>query len=164
MAAGATYTPIATYTASAGQTITFSSISQTYTDLVLIGNIGDTTNNGTTLAFNGDTSSNYSRTWMQGNGSTAPSGRNSNAGPLYVTGENLFSPSTVGSEIAIIQIMSYSNSNVYKTFLTTDRVGSSGLMQTVKMWRNTAAITSITLTNSGLAAGSAWTLYGIAAA
>jgi len=63
MAAGATYEPIATTTVSGSSTstVTFSSISGTYTDLVIIGNLGSqTTNAFPYLQFNGDTGSNYS--------------------------------------------------------------------------------------------------------
>ena len=59
-----TYTPIATTTLGSGQTsVTFSSISGTYTDLILIAsasNTGGATN--IRLQFNGDTATNYSST------------------------------------------------------------------------------------------------------
>jgi len=64
-----TYTPIATQTlGSATGTVTFTSISGSYTDLVLV--ITGNTNNPTNpvLQFNGDTTTNYSHTYISGTG------------------------------------------------------------------------------------------------
>lgn len=68
----ATYEPIATTTASgSSSSITFSSISSAYTDLVLVANASVTSGSDTAiLRFNGDTGSNYSRTFLSGNGSS----------------------------------------------------------------------------------------------
>ena len=69
-----TYTAIATQTASGSTTaLTFSSIPQTYTDLVIVclltaGNTGDAY-----LRYNSDTGTNYSDTALRGNGSAASS-------------------------------------------------------------------------------------------
>ena len=76
MAAGSTYTPIATQTLSSGQSsITFSSISSAYTDLVLIAAIKGTSTIYRQLTVNGDNGSNYSMTDLFGDGSSAGSGR-----------------------------------------------------------------------------------------
>jgi len=88
MAAGATYEPIATTTVSnsSTSTVTFSSISGTYTDLIIIGNLGsETTNAFPYLQFNGDTGSNYSYTQLygNGNGSSAATARSSNNTKLF---------------------------------------------------------------------------------
>ena len=81
MAAGSTYTPIATNTLGSAQaSVTFSSISGSYTDLVLIINAGtsDASEQDCLIRVNGDTGSNYSATYMYGTGSSAASGRNAN--------------------------------------------------------------------------------------
>jgi len=79
MAAGSTYTPIATTTlGSSATSYTFTSIPSTYTDLVIVAQIKGDTTTYLNLRFNGDTGSNYSRTTLSGNGSTASSERRSN--------------------------------------------------------------------------------------
>ena len=62
MAAGSTYTPIATQTLSSSvSNITFSSISGIYTDLILIVNIAETPSIGSfVFRVNGDSGNNYS--------------------------------------------------------------------------------------------------------
>lgn len=162
MAAGSTYTPIATTTlGSASAGVTFSSIPQTYTDLVLVvdGNTtaGPTDNN---MQFNSDTGSNYSITALYGDGSTAASFRsaagNMEVGGIYWAG---------GRGNRIVNIMNYSNSTTYKTILS--RVASGTLIQArVGLWRSTSAITSIYVYvgASTYVAGTTFTLYGIAAA
>ena len=65
MAAGATYTPIATQTPGSNTaSISFSSIPGTYTDLVLVIDNAFTASGGYSysLSFNDDTASNYSNT------------------------------------------------------------------------------------------------------
>jgi hypothetical protein len=74
----------------------------------------------------------------------------------------------------ITNIQNYSNSTTYKTILTrtNNAAGSSAQLLVgaqVALWRNTAAITSITIlgdqgTPSNLATGSTFTLYGLKAA
>ena len=70
-----TYTSLFTSTATGSQsTITFNTIPQTYTDLVLV-IAGNTASITTALRFNNDTGSNYSRTGVRGYSSTADSFR-----------------------------------------------------------------------------------------
>ena len=165
MAAGSTYTPIATYTASGSvASYTFSSIPGTYTDLIVVimANNPSSASNFE-LTFNGDTATNYSRTQLAGNGSSAGSSRESSYSSYRFlstqTNSAIFSQS-------IFQIMNYSNSTTYKTLL--DRGGegaSASAYAQVGLWRSTSAITSLRLlTGNNLGAGSTFTLYGIAAA
>jgi hypothetical protein len=167
MAAGSTYTPIATTTASGSSTnVTFSSISGSYTDLVLIiANVTAQIDN-VAITLNSDTGSNYSRTILNGNGSTASSSRNSNQTYLYTMYKD-----TAGGDpvMSISQFQNYSNSTTNKTVLTRQETNSGGtksVQAMVSLWRSTSAITSISI-NSGNAnfnSGSTFTLYGIAAA
>ncbi len=173
MAAGRTYTPIARTTLSAAaSTVTFSSISGSYTDLVLISQAGSTAgNNNLAARLNSDTGSNYSITFLQGTGAAAASNRASNESRITL-GEKGDLDSTLGS-VNIAHFMNYSNTTTYKTILSrANNVGSStsspyGVSAVVNMWRNTAAITSIELfaaTGTTFITGSTFTLYGIAAA
>ena len=164
MAAGNTYVAIASTTISSTLTeVTFSSISSAYTDLVLVvaptaGALADTA-----LQFNSDTASNYSRTYLNGNGTTASSGRNSADTRIRVD----YSGATSGSNgVQIINIMSYSNATTYKTALIRASNASYGTDAVVGLWRSTSAITTVRIFCDG---GGNWTagfisLYGILAA
>ena len=162
MAAGSTYTPIATTTLGSNQTsVTFNSFSG-YTDLRLICALTSSANQNNFLQFNGDTGSNYSSTYLQGDGSSAGSGRASSTSFGFVD----YVGSTAQHTLTI-DIMNYSNSTTYKTYLS--RGGNAGNLTITYggLWRSTSAITSLTFNNgtgSGLLTGSQITLYGILAA
>ena len=158
-----TYEPIATTTASGGETsISFTSISGTFTDLVLVSNVLATTPYELFVQFNNDTATNYSVTLLQGDGSSAASFRETNKeriGAAYSTSTN--------PTAAITQIQNYSNSTTYKTVLSRSSAASSAAIAYVGLWRSTAAITSIQLkltATKTFSAGATFTLYGIASA
>lgn len=165
MAAGNTYTPLATTTLTGtAASVTFSSISGAYTDLVLISTFGETTGLDFYLRFNGDTGGNYSTTRMGGNGSTADGTRTTND-----TGIQPRTPANPPATITTMyntNIMNYANTTTYKTAIAKYNFVSAWTEMDVGMWRNTAAITSITLAtvSSTWVIGSTFTLYGIAAA
>ena len=75
MAAGSTYTPIATTTlGSAATSYTFTSIPSTYTDLVLVGNLSSSSNTNISIRIYSDSGTNYSNTYLTGvNGTGASS-------------------------------------------------------------------------------------------
>lgn len=146
----------------ATNTITFTGINQGYTDLVLVGAFSCSAATGTAFRFNGDSGSNYSYTGLEGNGSSAFSGRNSNAtntGWTYDTTAN-------GQVNGIAYFNNYSNTTTYKTLLTRFNTPATQTGTSVNLWRNTSAITSITLTagSGNFNIGSTFSLYGIAAA
>ena len=167
MAAGSTYTPIATTTLGSAQaTVTLSSIPSSYTDLVAVINIGSTSgsNDFCQARVNGDTGSNYSATILYGTGSTAASVRFTNDTVLY--GPQVNGGSVVNSML-ITNFMNYSNTTTYKTTLMRSAHAGGEVDAVASLWRSTAAINSITWKlNSGanFVAGSTFTLYGIAAA
>lgn len=166
-AAANTYVPIATYTIpTAASSYTFSSISGSYTDLVLVCNFGEETVNasyGFYLQFNGDTSTNYSSTNLLGNGTTASSSRASNGSFFRISGYGTGTANTL-TNIAIANIMNYANSTTYKTTISRSSIASLQAGVNVGLWRSTSAITSVTVTAESpqnLSAGSTFTLYGI---
>ena len=168
MAAGSTYTPIATNTlASAASSVTFSSIAGTYTDLVLVTNFSLTADNNyaSYVQVNGDTASNYSRTILYGDGTAAGSARQSSTTSCYFGTWNT-DMDTVDRAVTTIFFNNYSNSTTYKTIMGRYNVASKETGAAVGTWRNTAAITSINIATGGSTyiAGSTFTLYGIAAA
>ena len=170
MAAGATYEPIATTTLSSSQnTVTFSSIPQTYTDLVLVMNpISDTaTNSFPYLRFNGDSGSNYSRTMIAGTGSVAESDRGSNESQGYFIYSTVVETNAAFN--AILNINNYSNTTTNKTYLSRINVASGTRPRVealVGLWRSTSAINQIVLYcgPNNFVSGSTFTLYGITAA
>ena len=171
MAAGNTYVAIATQTlGSAVATVTFSSIPGTYTDLVLVMQpAGSSTSQNIGLRFNSDSAGNYSETNIKGNGTTASSSRASSISYINVT-DLIGTASTLGEQIGICNIMNYANTTTYKTVITRSGKNVSanpGTESIVAVWRNTAAITTIDVVQSGVvtfSTGSTFTLYGIAAA
>lgn len=168
MAAGNTYEAIATITVSGTttQSVTFSSIPATYTDLVLVHSVKtDTSDTDVVMQFNGDTGSNYSNTFLSGTGTTAVSGRVTNQTFLYC--DSYGAALTTNYNAAIIHINNYSNTTTNKTMLSRSNNAGLGVDAIVGLWRSTAAINSITLDLLGtriISAGSTFSLYGIAAA
>ena len=162
----ATYEPIATTTlGSATSSITFSSIPSTYTDLVLITSAILASGGAANLLgqFNGDTATNYSTTYLAGNGTAASSNRDTSNSVGWLG--RLSSSNWTSS---ITNIMNYANTTTYKTSVSRGNDTSGLVIAYVSLWRATpAAINSIVLTNTSavnFSIGSQFTLYGIKAA
>jgi hypothetical protein len=165
-----TYEPIATTTlGSAAATVTFSTISGAYTDLVLVTNLKTTTTSQeVTVKINNDTGSNYSLTNLRGDGSTAASLRRSSQTVGNISKE--ISPNTAFEFVSVSTFMNYSNATTYKTWLSRNNRASAsnapGTEALVGLWRSTSAITELVigLTGGNFDTGSTFTLYGIKAA
>ena len=159
-----TYVALANLTlGSSASSVTFSSIPNTYRDLVLV--FQGTTNGGGAMGlgarFNSDTGSNYSNVFMAGDGSSASSG--SGTSDRMDIG---FVSGTRGN--TLFNIMDYSATDKHKTSLA--RYNNSAVQTVARAyrWANTNAITSINLYNSSgnsetFASGSSFALYGISA-
>ena len=182
MSKTATYALIESQTlGSAAATVTFSSIPGTYTDLILQCSLrADTTTfnnmNFPILRFNGDSTSGlYSVTSLYsrntGSGDTANSGRASSQNEINFGGVVTTSMSASTFSPWIAHFLDYSNTTTNKTVLNriasaSNLTTSDGLAVGVGLWRNTNAITSLSLTgtSSGLfQIGSTFKLYGIQA-
>lgn len=142
--------------------VTFSFIPGTYTDLVLVLNtITSTSSEYMTVTINSDTGSNYSRTRLSGNGTTASSGRESNETLGYIGAE------TYGTNAlkfnTVVHFMDYANTTTFKTYLSRANHVDLAAEAIVGLWRSTSAITTIKV-NSNFATGSSFKLYGIEAA
>lgn len=149
--------------ASAVESVEFTSIPQGYTDLVLVANTQSSSGStaGFIVQFNGDTTSSYSRLSMSGSGTTtASSDRNTNA-----SSANMGSVSGSMISVNILQVMNYSNSTTYKALLNRSNTPNDLVRSSVGTWRKTEPITSIKIIdgNTSFAAGSTFSLYGIAA-
>jgi hypothetical protein len=161
-----TYEPIQTYTLGSTQaTVTFSSIPSTYTDLILQMTPKTSDGSGYFQVFpNNDTGSNYSRTLLQGNGSSASSNRNSNSSNGFQM-NCATSSQDANSYPTTVHLMNYANTNANKTALARAGSTSVGLVENyVWLYRSTSAITSLVIkaNTTTFAAGSIFTLYGIA--
>jgi hypothetical protein len=156
-----TYDAISTQTLTGtAASITFSSIPGSYTDLAIVTSGTNSTNVSFKLQFNSDTASNYSVTYLYGDGSNATGGRGTSATSITAMGR--VSTSVANS---LIHVMNYSNTTTYKTVIGRGSESSLTIAAT-GLWRNTSAITSITMTpESGtLQIGCTFSLYGIKAA
>lgn len=161
----ATYDAIATTTLTSPTTsYTFTNIPQTYTDLVLSSScLGSSSSFIEVIQFNSDTSNNYSNTFMGGYVTTSGSNRNINF--PYIFANHLNGYFTPGNPMTgFTHIQNYSNSTMYKTVLSRGGGAASDAAIIIGLWRNTSAITSITIrfqSASDLQTGSTFTLYGI---
>lgn len=160
-----TYENIATASVSGASSVTFSSISQNYTDLIMVYN-----GKGSTLGEalfgrvgNGsvDTNNNYSYTFLQGNGTAASSFRATNNNIYVIT--NIVN---AGHDAVVTwHFQNYSNTTTNKTILNRANAASSGTSASVALWRSTSAINVIyvNLSAGTFNTGSTFTLYGIKA-
>ena len=166
------YDSIATTTVGAGgaSSVTFTSIPQTYKHLQVrfIGRtVASDTAENAWIRFNGDTGSNYSFHYIDGDGSTTASGGSGSyiyalAGRLAAanSGTNVFGTS-------VVDILDYTNTNKNTTIRTLcgiDRNGSGNLRLDSGAWFNTSAVTSINILNGNgqnYAQYSTFALYGI---
>jgi hypothetical protein len=157
----ATYKALANVTlASAGSTVTFSSIPSTYRDLILVVVTSGTaiTSSGLPrMRFNADSGSNYQEVWMQGVATSFQSG--TGTGTYIAFSSNAFLHS-------IIQIMDYAVTDKNKVVLTKWTENNTGLVQMrASRWASTSAITTITCDTSAgnYPIGSTFSLYGVIA-
>jgi hypothetical protein len=119
----ATYEKIATTTlGSASATITFSSISSAYTDLRLVITALQGSGNNIALRFNSDSGTNYSRTRLIGNGTSATSTRATDDTEIDLNREAL---SSTNPSLYEIDIFSYAGST-NKTLLATANEDRNG--------------------------------------
>ena len=173
-----TYEPIATTNGTGSSaTVTFSNIPQTYTDLILIARPDQPKSGECDMWIrvgNGsvDTGSNYSGTFLNGNGTSAASRRETSVSKWRAEYYG-YPATTIGNTNNIIQFMNYSNTTTYKTALIRANSAATGVDAIVQLWRSTSAINTISLnlstlgfsgTERNFSANTTFTLYGIKAA
>ena len=146
--------------------VTFSSIPSTFTHLQV--RMFAYQNQGWSLmTFNGDTTNtNYATHWLEGSGSGAGSGDIVAGGLNGIGFDYTQSNSSSVFDVAIVDVLDYTNGNKYKTVkcirgCDTNGAGYVGINSGV--WLSTAGITSITLTSTtgGFQNNSTFQLYGI---
>jgi hypothetical protein len=169
------YEQIATsFATGSSNTITFSSIPQTYKHLQIriAARSGSTGTNETdlNLILNGDSSQIYARHFLLGNGSTVTSGATASTNFMIATTIPAASANASIFAGAIIDILDYSVTTKNKTVRSfSGTPGASGQAAIQVALRSgfsssTLAVTSLTLTSGGngnLLSSSRFSLYGI---
>lgn len=116
------------------------------------------------MQINGDTAANYSFHQMWGDGSTVQAGAIANTTLIFL---NNSSTNSSFPSVGIMDLLDYSNTNKHKTVrsIAGYDINTGGeLYYRSGSWRNTSAVTSLTITSSatnGFAQNSSFALYGI---
>ena len=150
-----TYTLLDSVTlGSSASSVTFSSISQDYGDLVLV--VSPSNAMQGELRFNSDSGSNYNFVYMRGTGSSAQSNSGTVTYELIDTG---------AYDLCRVQIMDYSATDKHKSMLNRSDRSSARTVARACRWANTSAITTVSITGAtgNFDAGSTFYLYGIEA-
>jgi len=164
-----TYVLIASNTlSSTAASVTFSSIPGTYTDLVLrvsARDSADTPISSLTMTFNSDTATNYSQTILAGSGSAASSSRTTSVSgdARVVIQPSTYTTNVFGSFEIYIPNYTVSANKPYSYFgVTENNATAAEIRANAALWRNTAAISTITLAApNNFVSGSSFFLYGI---
>jgi hypothetical protein len=167
----ATYTLISSNVlASSAASVTFSSIPATYTDLVLRMSIrydGSLVYGSTEIKLNSDSASNYSRTTLRGDGTSAVSERGSSNSvllfPRSITGDTATANTFSNTEIYIPSYTASQNKPIAGFGVGENNATAANIAANAGLWRNVAAITNIFIQSNGtnLLTGSSFYLYGI---
>jgi hypothetical protein len=167
-----TYSLIASNTlGSSAASVTFSSIPNTYTDLVL--KISARSNEAVAdssfnIKFNSTTTA-YSRIRLRGTGSAVTNSLQSNASSIdssdNVTGSTATTNTFSNVEIYIPSYTASQNKPVSLFNVLEDNATAANMNVSAALWRNTSAISSITMdgipSSGQFVSGSSFFLYGI---
>lgn len=159
-------------TLGSGASFDFTSIAGTYTDLKIIGiGRGDTAaaGIGVHILFNNDSAGNYDSEFLNGNATTVSSLEFLATAQNYAAGIPAASAAAGLAGTFEITIPNYAGTTFNKRWHSVvgqsqaEAVGGHTARVTAGQWRNTAAITRVTLicTTGNFAAGSTATLYGL---
>ena len=171
-----TYTLISANTlTSSTASVTFSAIPNTYTDLILKMSIRDGYVGGgnpnafqtSLLTFNGSSATNYSRTFLWGDGSSPASGTAGSLSSFYLQfsdSDGAVSNTFSNSEVYIPNYTNSVNKPISFFGAQENNTTAAYVNSSAHLWSDTSAITSITVTNGAgqLVTGSSFFLYGIA--
>lgn len=152
---------------SAIATVTLSSIPNTYTDLVLVIQPGNSTSSGAAIRhrINGDAGPYYSSLFIDGLTGNAIVANASNQTQMDM-GWRLGIPTTALDTMFIINYQSYANPNIGKGLLMRGGGPSQATDIMIGLWRDNTPINSLSFTigqpsSGNFVAGSTFTLYGI---
>jgi len=156
----ATYEKVATSTLGSSQSsVTFSSITGSYTDLVIIIDGVSSTGAELYVRFNSDSSSNYSFMQFYADGSSLGTDIRNNE-----TSNRIGSIRTVQNSV-ICNIFNYANTTTFKTTTSRDGAGTVITNTFTGLWRSTSAINAIQFfpATGTFNSGMVFTIYGIKA-
>lgn len=165
--------PIATTLVGSGgsSNITFNDIPQVYKHLQLRGIVRSTTSgsnigDNVDLRLNGDTSSNYARHLLQGDGASAATSTNTSGNLTRFTVAPRSGTTSSTFTGFIMDILDYQNVSKYKTIRTLSGIDTNGagiVMLISGLWMNFDAINSMTILPeaNSFAQYSRFSLYGI---
>jgi hypothetical protein len=154
-----TYRPLANITlGSTAGSVTFSSIPNTYRDLVVV--INGNVSSATDIAYrlNGDSASNYSNVWMFGDASSSGSGSNATTeGVVHYTNQS-------SQFLTTFSLIDYSATNKHKMGISRGSTVGGLSIAYASRWANTAAVTTLLCIAKGttFTSGTTFALYGIA--
>jgi len=157
-----TYKPLANITlGSSAASVTFSSISQAYRDLILIVQSGTTGGADMSIRLNSDSGSNYN--WVQMYGTGSGSGT-SNA---FASQNHFFdygTPTTLDAMMTV-QLQDYSATDKHKSVLARRDWAAGLTLASAGRWASTSAVTALQVYafSGSFIAGSSFALYGVAA-
>jgi len=163
------YTALANVTlGSSASTVTFSSISSGYRDLVFVLQLGTSPGGqDVNLRINGDTGSNYNGVTAEVYASNVSSSVYSNGTALRLQRQAYTGTGLTTS--VLINFLDYSVTDKHKTVLnrfdntTEPTFNQPGTNMTASRWANTAAVTSVQFFGGNFIAGSTFALYGVSA-
>jgi hypothetical protein len=160
------YDSLASTTLSTSATsVVFAGIPAGYKHLQLRSiSLASSANSDIQVIFNGDTASNYSQHYMYGTGSASGANGGGATQPFFYLGIN--AGDTTFPVASVCDVLDYATTNKYKTARAQngfDRNGSGHTFLSSGNWRNTAAITSITIFPSAgnFNTYSSFALYGV---
>ena len=158
-----TYTLIDSVTlGSSASSVTFSSIDQSFGDLILTWETKVTASYSyVQVKLNADSGNNYSIVYMAGTGSTATSSSSSSGG-FYPTQQTY--PESTSTSFGNLEFMDYSVTDKHKSILSRSNNSSLATQASAFRWANTAAITTIEFATplQTMAVGANFYLWGIA--
>jgi hypothetical protein len=146
---------------------TFSSIPQTYKSLqIRINGVSDGGSGSVNIRLNGDSGSNYNSHYLYISGSTVPTGYRSDTYMIGGGAQISTGPDPLAVIIDFVDYTSTAKNKTMKSFSGIARpyAGNSDIDLISGLWRNTAAITSITIYTANVInwqTGSSIALYGI---
>ena len=148
---------------SSAASVTFSSLgdyASTYKHLQLRAVTRSTVGGNASIRFNGDAGANYSWHLVYGTGNAVATSLGTNSSEMLATAQT---PSAANQATAhVIDILDFASTSKNKTIRS---IGGSPATSEVVFfsgnWRNTAAVTSVTMLLTSFAAGSRFSLYGI---
>lgn len=161
------YESIATVTVGAGgsSSVTFSSIPSTYKHLQVRYTVQSVSTGPLYMGmrFNNDSASNYAYHELYGDGGSVVAGAGANTS-FAVGGDGFYSTPSFGA--GIVDLLEYSNTNIYKTsrILSGQDTNGSGYIYFISnLWRSTSAINQIDLfmSSGNIAQYSSFALYGV---